>query len=418
MRGRPLLYTSYEADQALMNTTAKKVLLGVFLLFLLFIPLQAVEEVPDLIPGLNFLGENDWLKLLTTVAIFSIGALGLNILTGLAGQVSLGHAFFMGLGAYTAAWLGAVPGPLAGLGLPMWIWLPAAGIVPALIGVAVGPTAVRVRGLYLAFVTLGLVFVGQYVFRNWNWLTGGSQAGRDYPDFELRVWKEEEPLIDFASDGPWFGIELSSEAKTYFLLLALVIVFVVLAKNLQRTRVGRAFQSIRDRDIAAEIMGVNEFRYKLMAFGISSFFAGVAGALLASFVGRTIPERWDLFLSVQFIAIVLIGGAGVVTGTLLGAAFIVTLPRIVQEFTSWLTDYVTEGSGILAWLADLFIVTGPDDFGVINISQGIGPGLSVALFNQVLYGLLLVGFLIFEPLGLYGIWLRIRNYWKGWPFTY
>ena len=418
MRGRPLLYSSYESDQALMNTGAKKVILTLFLLFLLLIPLQMVEGLPDVIPGLNFLSDNDWLILLSRVAIFAIGALGLNILTGLAGQVSLGHAFFMGLGAYTAAWLGAVPGPLAGLGLPMWIWLPAAGAVAAIVGVAVGPTAVRVRGLYLAFVTLGLVFVGEYIFRNWVWLTGGSQSGRTFPPFELRIWKEEEPLIDFANDGSWFGIPLSGEAKTYYFLVFLAIVFVLLAKNVQRTRVGRAFQSIRDRDIAAEIMGVNEFKYKLTAFGISSFYAGVAGALLASFVGRTIPERWDLFLSVQFIAIVLIGGAGVVTGTLLGSVFVITLPRFVQDFTGWLTDYVVEGTGAFVWLADLIVVTGPDDFGLINVSEGTGAGLSVSIFNQVLYGLLIIGFLIFEPLGLYGIWLRIRNYWKGWPFTY
>lgn len=413
-----MLYSSYEADQALMNTGPKKVILTLFLLFLAFIPLQMVEGIPDLIPGFDFLGNNDWLKLLSTACIFAIGALGLNVLTGLAGQVSLGHAFFMGLGAYTAAWLGAAPGPLAGIGLPMWIWLPAAGAVAAIVGVAVGPTAVRVRGLYLAFVTLGLVFVGEYIFRNWSTLTGGSQSGRTFPDFELRLWKEETPLVDFANDGTWFGIALSSEAKTYYLLVFLLVVFVLLAKNLQRTRAGRAFQSIRDRDIAAEIMGVNEFKYKLTAFGISSFYAGVAGALLASFVGRTIPERWDLFLSVQFIAIVLIGGAGVVTGTLLGSVFVITLPRIVQDFTGWLTEYVTDGTGVFVWLADLLVVTGEGDFGLINVQQGIGSGLSVSILNQVLYGLLIIGFLIFEPLGLYGIWLRIRNYWKGWPFTY
>ncbi|MGB8360137.1 MAG: branched-chain amino acid ABC transporter permease, partial [Acidimicrobiia bacterium] len=254
--------------------------------------------------------------------------------------------------------------------------------------------------------------------RNWAWLSGGSQSGREFPPFQLRLWKEEAPLVDFTSDGSWFGIQLSGEAKTFYFVLALLIVFVVLAKNLQRTRVGRAFQSIRDRDVAAEIVGVDEFRYKLLAFGISSFYAGVAGALLASFVGRTIPERWDLFLAVIFIAIVLIGGAGVVTGTLLGSVFVIILPRVVEDFTSWLATFVQEGSGPLAWLGDLFISTGQGDWGLVNTQAGVAPGLSVAQFNQVLYGLLIIGFLIFEPLGLYGIWLRIRNYWKGWPFTY
>ncbi|HSM44152.1 MAG TPA: branched-chain amino acid ABC transporter permease, partial [Acidimicrobiia bacterium] len=263
MRQRPLLHTSYESDQALMNTWTKKLMLAILLVILVLLPF-------GVLPGISFLSETSWMRLLSTVAIFGIAALGLNVLTGMAGQVSLGHAFFMGVGAYTAAWLGAAPGPLLGLGLPMWIWLPASGIVAAAIGVVVGPTAVRVRGLYLAFVTLGLVFVGEYVWRNWDTLTGGSQAGRDFPGFAFRLWKEEDPLIDFSASGPWFGMELSSQAKTYYFLTAVLIGAVILVKNLQRTRVGRAFQSIRDRDIAAEIMGVNDFKYKLIAFGVSS----------------------------------------------------------------------------------------------------------------------------------------------------
>jgi branched-chain amino acid transport system permease protein len=411
VRGRPLLHTSYESDQALLNTTTKRVVTGLFLLFLVLVPFQ-------LVPGFGFLAQSDWLRLLSTVCIFAIGALGLNILTGLAGQVSLGHAFFMGIGAYTAAWLGAAPGALVGMGLPIWIWLPAAGLVAALVGVAVAPTAVRVRGLYLAFVTLGLVFIGEYLFRRFVNVTGGSQSGRGFPALELKLWKEEEPVISFATDGPWFGYQLPGEAKTFYLLLALTVVFVVLAKNLQRTRVGRAFQSIRDRDIAAEIMGVEETRYKLTAFGISSFYAGVAGALFASFVGRAIPEAWSLFLSVEFIAIVLIGGAGVVSGALLGTVFVIILPRLVEDFTSWMVSYVVAGEGFFVPVADLLVSTGSGDWGLINAQAGVAPGLGVAQLNQVLYGLLIIGFLIFEPLGLYGIWLRIRNYWKGWPFTY
>ncbi len=416
MRGRPLLYTSYEADQSLLNTTTKRISAVVFGLFMLAVPLLGPDHFD--LPFVSFLGKNDWLKILSTVFIFAIGALGLNILTGLAGQVSLGHAFFMGLGAYTATWLGSQPGPLKGLGLPIWIWLPAAGLVPAAIGLLVGPTAVRVRGLYLAIVTLGLVFIGEYWFLNWDSVTGGSQAGRNFPKFEFRLWKEEVPLVDFAHDGSWFGVDLSSEAKTYLLLFVLCLLFIVYAKNVQRTKVGRAFQAIRDRDVAAEIMGVNEFRYKLLAFTISSFFAGVAGALLASFVGRTIPERWDLLLSVQFIAIILIGGAGTVSGTLMGATFVVVFPRIVQTFTEWLKATVESGHGIVAAIADPIVATSGTDSGIINALPGVGPGLSVLQLNQVIFGLLIVGFLIFEPLGLYGIWLRIRNYWKGWPFTY
>ena len=412
MRGRPLLHTRYETDQAIFNSMTKKVVAGIFLSLLLLLPF-------GVIPGLGFLAEGDWLRLLASVAIFVIAGLGLNILLGLAGQVSLGHAFFMGVGAYVAAVLGGDPeGIRLGFGLPMWIWLPAAGVVAAGIGVAFGPAAVRVRGLYLAFVTLGLVFVGEYVFRNWISATGGAEVGRTFPPLEFRLWKEETPLIDFASDGAWFGIELISEAKTFYFMLAAALLFMLLAKNLQRTRVGRAFQSIRDRDVAAEIMGVDEVGYKLRAFGISSFYAGVSGALLASFVGSVIPARWDLFLSIEIIAIVLIGGAGTVAGIVLGAAFVELLPRIVQDATLWMQDVVISGDGFLARILDVFVATDSTDFGLVNTIPGLGPGLSVFQLNQVIYGLLIILFLIFEPLGLYGIWIRIRNYWKGWPFTY
>jgi branched-chain amino acid transport system permease protein len=411
VRGRPLLFTSYEDDQALLNSTTKKVVLMFALAVSVVIPF-------DLMPGLAFLASDDWLKVLSRVFIFAIGALGLNILTGLAGQVSLGHAFFMGIGAYTAAGLGAAPGALWGLGLPMWIWLPAAGLVAALLGVLIAPTAVRVRGVYLGIVTLGLVFIGDHVFRNIRSMSGGSQSGRSFPPFQLRLWKEESPLVDFSTDGPWLGVDLSAEAKTYFLLLALAIVFTLVAKNLQRTRVGRAFQAIRDRDVAAEVMGVDEFRYKTLAFAVSSFFAGVAGALLASFVGRLIPEGWDLALSVQFIAIILIGGAGTVSGTWMGSAFVVVLPRTVQDLTNLMSQQVEKGEGLFARLADVVVSTAGGDFGLVNTLPGSGPGLSVFQLNLVIYGLLIIGFLIFEPLGLFGIWLRIRNYWRGWPFTY
>ncbi|HKX74006.1 MAG TPA: branched-chain amino acid ABC transporter permease [Acidimicrobiia bacterium] len=410
MRGRPLLFTSYEADAAIFPTTTKKVLMAVMLAVAVTLPLQ-------FIPGLKWLGSNAWLVILGQVMIFAIGALGLNILTGLAGQVSLGHAFFMAVGGYTAVVLGAEASPtLVGLGLPMWIWLPAAGIAAALVGFLVAPTAVRVRGLYLAFVTIGLVFVGDHVFRNLRNVSGGPGIGREWPALELRLWREEQPLISFATAGPWFGVELSRQAKQYLFLLLLAVVFALAHKNIARSRLGRAFASIRDRDIAAEVMGVNEVRYKALAFGVSSFFAGVAGALLASYFGSRIPEAWDLLLSVQFIAIILIGGAGTTAGAILGSFFVVMVPRLVENLTRWIGG-LTSGEGIGAAVANFILSTGPADFGLVGTSA-IGPGLSVFQLNLVLYGLLIVIFLIFEPLGLFGIWLRVRNYWKGWPFTY
>ncbi|MCJ7779572.1 MAG: branched-chain amino acid ABC transporter permease [Acidimicrobiia bacterium] len=412
MRTRPRLYVSYSSEMSLLPTWTQKSAAFVFLGLLVLLPF-------GVIPGLGFLADNDWLKILSRIAIFAIGALGLHILSGLAGQVSLGHAFFVGIGAYTAAVLGGEVGESTwGFGLPIWIWLPAAGIVAAAIGALIAPTAVRVRGIYLAIVTLGLVFIGEWIFRSLPFITGGAQAGRKFPGFEFRIWKESPPLLDFTTDSSWFGIEMTSEAKTYLLMLVFVVVAVVIAKNIQRTRIGRAFMSIRDRDIAAEVMGVADAKNKVLAFALSSGFAGITGAILGAFVGRLVPEGFSLFMSIQFVAILLIGGIGTVSGTLLGSAFVVLLPRIVQDFTSLLASTAESGTGLLSWVAGIFVSTGLDDPGIVSTLPGTSPGLNVGQFNLLLYGLLLIGFLIFEPLGLYGIWIRIRNYWKSWPFTY
>ena len=447
MRGRPNLYVSYEDEQAILPTWTKRVLMVVFGLAAVLIPLGAVLQFGErTVQPFGFLAGGDWLRILGTVAITAIAALGLNILTGLCGQVSLGHAFFIGIGAYTAAVLGSPVGAAGvfgsrwGAGLPMWVWLPAAGIVAAMVGALVAPTAVRVRGLYLAFVTLGLVFIGEWMFRTFVAVTGGSQSGRSFPPLNLRLWGIERegqpatgPGLDLVGDGPswapinwldwllgpWINLPdtMSSEAKHYVVLGAIAVVFVLFAKNLQRTRIGRSFMAIRDRDIAAEVMGVADAGAKTRAFAISSFYAGVSGALLGAFVTRLIPESFGLDLSVQFVAIILIGGAGTVTGALLGTVFVVVLPRLVQDFSLWLTETVNAG-GFLAPVADLVVSTGPGDFGLVSTSQGVTPGLNVAQLNFVLYGVLIIIFLIFEPLGLYGIWIRIRNYWKAWPFTY
>ena len=410
MRGRPNLYVSYEEEQRILPTTTQRVLMGLLLLVAVSVPFKVI-------PGLKFLGSPSWLQILGLAFIFMIGALGLSILTGLAGQVSLGHAFFMGVGAYTAAVLGGeATNAVYGFGLPMWITVPAGGLLAGAIGVLVAPTAVRVRGLYLAIVTLGLVFIGQHIFRSWNSVTGVPELGRDWGEFELALWSSDGPALALKTDGEWFGISMLAEGKAYLFLLLLAILFVVITKNLTRTRIGRSFAAIRDRDIAAEVMGVNEVKAKTQAFAISSFYAGVAGALYGLFLGSLQLETWNLFLSVTFVAIVLIGGAGTTAGVVLGTLFVETLPRIVENTTSFLESQVVE-RGWLAPLADLIIRTDGSDFGILSTVNN-GPGLSVAQANQFLFGLLIAVFLIFEPLGLYGIWIRVRNYWKGWPFSY
>ena len=410
MRGRPNLYVSYEEEQRILPTTTQRVMMALLLVAAFSIPFK-------IIPGLRFLGDPSWLQILALTMIFMVAAHGLNILTGYAGQVSLGHAFFMGVGAYTAAVLGGeATNAVWGLGLPLWVSVPAGGLVAAGIGIAVAPTAVRVRGLYLAIVTLGLVFIGQHIFRSWNSVTGVPELGRDWGEFQLALWDADGPAIDLSNDGEWFGIFIPGEGKSYLFLLLVAILFTLAAKNLARTRIGRSFAAVRDRDIAAEVMGVNEVKAKTQAFAISSFYAGVAGGLYGYLLGSVQIETWNLFLSVVFVAIVLIGGAGTIAGVVMGTIFVETLPRLVENTTAFLEEQVAT-QGWFAPIADLIIRTEGADFGILSTVEN-GPGLSVAQANQLLFGLLIAVFLIFEPLGLYGIWIRIRNYWKGWPFTY
>ncbi len=417
----------------MLPTWFQKGALAVFLFGLVLMGLgnSFFSWLPDVLLG------STWINPVTNLLPLAIAALGFNILVGVTGQVSIGHAFVMGNGAYIAVALGGngdgvracVPfhdelGLLdeagqCGLGLPIWSWLPAAGIGATLIGILVSPAAVRVRGLYLAIVTLGLVFIGLHLGRMLPEYAGDFESGRRWPSLDLKVWKEETPLVQMTEDGTWFGlIHLSEEQKQFFFLLALLIVFTVLAKNIIRSRTGRALQAIRDRDIAAEVMGVPEFKYKLIGFAISSFYAGIGGALWASYNGRMSPVNWSLFLSVDFIAIILIGGVGTITGTLLGTVFVELIPEVVKTFTEWLGEQ-TDAGAPLGWIANLLLTEGSGDFGPISIvASSPGWPMSVFFWNFVIYGVLIVVFLIFEPLGLFGIWLRIKNYWKGWPFSY
>lgn len=414
--GRPRFFTSYRTEMSILPTWTQRAALAVFLFVLVLMPFD-VPVVSDL-PFVRFLGDDTWLRIVNSVMIYAIAAFGLNLLLGVAGQVSLGHAFFMGVGAYAAVVLGADSDSLWGWGLPIWIWLPGAGVAAALAGIIVAPAAVRVHGLYLGIVTLGLVFLGQHLGRMFDFIAGPASLGRKWPTFDIRLWKEEEPLVDMSSSGHWLWFDVTKNTKVYLFLLGLTVVAAVVAKNLVRSRTGRALQAIRDRDLAAEIMGVPETRYKLIAFAISSFYAGVAGALLATLIVQTAPESWSLFLSVEVIAIVLIGGAGTTSGVLLGAVFVILTPNLVEEFTRWLQANGGSG-GLIGFVADAVLSTGPSDGGAVSTGT-TSPGwpLSVFDWNQILYGVLIVVFLIFEPLGLYGIWIRIRNYWKGWPFTY
>jgi branched-chain amino acid transport system permease protein len=396
MRLRPGLVADYESDTAIFRTGVVRAWVGLLLVALVLLGVGAALPV---VPGVFTLQlEADLLILAVTAMVAAIGAIGLNIVTGFAGQVSLGHAFFLAVGAFTAATLGgeevvrsvSTGAIVRGYGLDLIIWLPAAGIAAALCGLVVAPVAFRLKGLYLAFVTLGLVFIGGHLLRQFTEITGGIGLGRDTAIPSLFGFR-------FDQDGEVFGVFLSAGQKHFFLALILLIVMALAAKNLARSKIGRALSAIRDRDIAAEIMGISLTRYKMIAFVVSSFYAGIAGALLYSVIGRLEPSEFGelpgLLLSVEYIAMVLIGGVATISGSIMGAVFIVFLPRIVEELAA---------TGLLAF-----------------IGEGVGEGLfDVSQFSRVLFGVFVVGFLIFEPLGLYGIWIRVRNYWKAFPFSY
>lgn len=418
MYGRPNLHTNYQSEASILPSWTQRVFMAILAATLVLLPFNL--PIINQLPFVRFLGDGDWIRLLTQAVIFGVAALGLNMLTGVAGQVSLGHAFFMGAGAYAAVYLGGGSGPGQwGHGLPIWIWLPGAGITAALIGLIVAPAAVRLRGLYLAIVTVGLVFVGIHLSRVLPEISGQPEIGRNFPELDFRWWKGEgKPVISFAEDGHWLWFDISGNAKTYLFCLVMLGLAALVSKNLIRTRTGRALQAIRDRDVAAEVMGVPEVKYKLIAFAISSFFAGIAGALFASFVGRLPPESWDLVLSVEFIAILLIGGVGTTAGALLGTFFVVLLPRLIEEYAGWMSEQAS-GGGLWAGFWDLLVSRGPNDFGLVSAGQ-IAPGVALpaSALDTVLYGALIIVFLLFEPLGLFGIWVKIRNYWKGWPFSY
>ena len=366
LRGRPQLYTSYAQDMALLDTGPKR-LGGALLVGLALL--------------LPFLLEDDLLRLLALGFVASIGAIGLNIVTGYAGQVSLGHAFFLAVGAYTAAAISGDPdGRVIGLGITFLpVWLLAAGLVAGAAGFLFAPLATRLRGLYLAIVTLGLVFLGEHVFKEWASLSGGPGVGRSAAVPEMFGYHFDED-----------SAFLTSEQNLYLLMLVLLIIFGVVARNLMRSAVGRSFAAVRDRDIAAAVIGVDLARAKRLAFTISSFYAGCAGALLYTITGFFEPTSFNLLLSVQYIAMVLIGGVATVSGSIAGALFITMLPRFTRE----LPDYFP------------FISSRPTD--VPNVFQ----------VETILYGLLIVVFLIFEPRGLFGLWVRFRNYWKAYPFSY
>lgn len=339
---------SYIKDEEIFQSVFVKLWLGLFFFFLFIFP---------------FLANAYLLYVANMIGFAVIAAMGLNLLTGFTGQISLGHAAFAGVGGYTAAIL------ITRLGFSFWLALPCAGVMAALAGLIIGIPSLRVKGLYLCMATLAAQFIFEFIFVHWEGMTQGIR-GINVPPPSL---------------GPFL---INTEKKYYFLTLLMVILAVAYARNIGRSRVGRAFVAIRDRDLAAEIIGINLFRYKLTAFAISSFYAGVAGALWVGFIRIVTPEHFPFQLSIQYLAMVIVGGMGSILGTIFGAIFMTLVPEVLNVLSAALKE-------MFPGTTQLFIP-----------------------LKEVVFGSLIVIFLIFEPLGLAEIWRRIKAFFLLWPFSY
>ena len=338
------LKETYIADAALFDSRTQKVWLAVAAALLVLFP---------------FMASDYWLYLACLVSINVASATGLNILTGYTGLVSLGQAAFMGLGAYTVAILEVR------VGSPFVLNLLAGGFVAMLGGLIVGIPSLRVKGLYLAIATIAASFITHFIFANWKF-TGGT-GGLSIPPAKL------------------FGLPLETSFRLYWLIVPVTVLMLLGAANLFRTRIGRAFIAIRDRDISAEVLGIPLLRYKLLSFGLSSFYAGVAGGMWAYFFRVVTPESFPLILSIFFLAAVIVGGMGTILGAILGAVFMTMVPEALKLIVGW-----------LPLSADATLILSP--------------------VRTIVFGALIVGFLVFEPLGLQEIWRRIRRFFHLWPF--
>jgi branched-chain amino acid transport system permease protein len=337
--------TAYSEDLSLLDTRTRKSTCTVFCALLLILPFIAGPLLVDVA---------------NQVFLAAIGALALMLLTGFAGQISLGHAGLLAAGAFTAGIL------FKEFAAPIWVTLPASACVGAVLGLVFGLPSLRLRGLYLAVSTLGLHFIVVYI--------GG--------EYETRRGFSSGIALDAPSLGGW---TLDDGRSWYFVLLACAAVATLFTINLLRSKTGRSWRALRSNEIVAEAFGVHVARYKLLAFVISSMMTAVAGCLFAYYRSFVSIEAFSLFLSIQYVAMVIIGGLGSVTGALLGAVFVVLLPYAVE----WATAVLPLPSTVSGF---------------------------VFAINHAAFGIAMILFLLFEPLGLVGIWKRLQNYFLLWPF--
>jgi len=340
---------TYAMDMAILRTKTHWALFIGFMVLLFAAPLYF---------------SNYWLGVANLIGITLIAALGLNILIGYCGQLSIGHAGFIAVGAYTTAIL------TNRLELPFLVGLIGAGLVAGIIGIIFGLPSIRVKGFYLAITTIAAQFIIIWVINHWS-VTGGF-TGIEVP---------------YASIG---GLVFKSEMSQFYLIITIAVIGTFIARNLARTKVARAFIAIRDNDLAAEVMGVNLLYYKLLAFFIGCFYAGIAGALLGHWIGFLNAEQFSLTESILYVGMIIIGGLGTTLGPILGVVFIRLLQQVLTvELVPFLEKSFTA------------------------MPAGFATGVTPMLF-----GLIIVLFLVLEPRGIAHRWALFRAAYRLWPFSY
>jgi len=310
------------------------------------------------------LASNYWLSsILVPFLVFSLAALGLNFLTGYAGQLSIGHAAFMAVGAYTSLIL------YGRYEVPLLLSLLGGGLVAAAVGTVFGIPSLRIKGFYLAVSTLAAQFIIEWGLTHWKWVSGGVFGTVDTPPMQVFGWPIDTPV------------------KKYYLVLGFVLLLTLFGKNLVRGQIGRAWMAIRDMDVAAEIIGISLFRHKLLAFAVSSFYAGVAGGLITfTYYGAANIEAFNLIVSFHLLGMIIIGGMGSVLGSFFGGGFITLLPIFINQFAR--------------------------SFGTALRSD------LLACIELIIFGGLIIFFLIVEPYGLARLWQTLKDKLRLWPFPY
>jgi len=330
------------------------------ILFLVFLGI-----LPWLVKAYHLLGMS--IYILNLITINALVAIGLNILVGYTGQISMGHAGFFAIGAFTSVIL------VLNWNFPLWIALPVAGFISSAFGFILGLPALRLKGPYLAIATLGFGMSITTIIKHMEFF--GGRMGLQAP----KLYLFGTPMEDF---------------HYYYVIMTIAVLMVIGAVKLIKTRVGRAFIAIRDSDIAAEAMGVNLTYYKTLAFAVSAFYTGIGGGLYAFILGFINPESFHIIMSIAFLAMVVVGGLGSIMGSIAGAALLTYLDIKLQV----VQDIPAIGPALVAFSQKYMSMAGISNIAVI------------------VYGLIMILIVLFEPLGIFGFWIRTKRYWKTWPF--